>query len=118
MDLHLDFGFLDDVLPVASASAPAVAEIMAARHAGLGPLVEYAFLARQEAGTLPPVSNLAACQPVRELRRVLGLGDFARMGLSTSRQARQVEFHWCPLEADDFLAPGWVTFRLRLQNAA
>lgn len=118
MDSQLDFGLLDDVLPVASASAAASAEIIAATHAGLGPLVEYAFLSRQKAAYLPPVSRLSDCQPVLELRRVLRLGGFGRMGLSTSRQGREVEFHWCPLDAEGFLSPGWVTFRLRLQNAA
>ena len=40
------------------------------------------------------------------------------MGVSTSLQGREVEFHWCPLDQEGFLAAGWVTFRLRLQNAA
>jgi hypothetical protein len=114
---ELDFGLLDDVLPVAGAEA-AAAEIMAARPTGLGPLVEYAFVAHQNSALLPPVDGLADCQLMRELRRVLQTGGFNRMDVSTARQGRDVEFHWCPLDPSGFLSPAWVTFRLRLQNAA
>lgn len=118
MKPELDFGLLDDILPVAGAEPPVATAITATRPVGLGPLVEYAFVARQNPASLTPVAGLADCQPVRELCRVLRLGGFTRMGVSTARQGRAVEFHWCPLDAESFLSPAWVTFRLRLQNAA
>jgi hypothetical protein len=121
MEPELDFDLLDDILPVLAESGHApitCPELSSSRVRCLGPLMEYFYQTRRLPTKIPPRTDLDNSPLDRELTRVVRLGCFSGMEFSASHQAQDVELHWGPLTAQEFLSPAWVMFQRRLENAA